>query len=160
MDALLGLMCASYSWPIIYVYRQYYIHQNPNVSDIIMFKPSIIICMAVMAMFTIMYEIKRNDSVSLACICALLVGIIGLLCTKSYKHFAMVTIAFVAIIAFMLHHCLRAHSIALWLLFFAQVIGTLILISLVTQRMFLTEVFLVANFAVFYFYIHFTCCRH
>jgi hypothetical protein len=160
-DALLGLMLASYAWPIIFVSREYVRNKNNSVSEIVMFKPHVIVFMIAMGIFTILYEIYRKDYISLAWICALLVGIIGLCVTQSYMHFVMAALAFIAIVGFMIHHCLKngSKSQILWILLTAQLIASVVLAVCVYRGrdIFKIEAFCIINFAVFYIYLHFIC---
>ena len=67
-DIFLGLMIFSYLIPILYIYSTY--NSNPSVSNNICNNNSQIIIlssMMLMGVFTIFYEIERNDYNSFIC---------------------------------------------------------------------------------------------
>ena len=112
--------------------------------------------MAVMGWFTLWYEYERGDIISMKYISLLLVGLYGLLCLdESYTlHYLFATCVFASILGFMYHHWNRGRLFTgLFLLQFAV---SIVMLYCMNGDIFLPEVILIANFAVYYLCLHFT----
>lgn len=134
-------------------------------------------CMFIMAAFTLLYEYQRcveylNSRMwSLASIAVLLIGIFGVIFIPEHDstHYVFAAAAFFAITGFMTGHtfCASAntdteiHDI-LCILLYAQFLFMLVTVIGVLQdaAIFAIEALFLANFAVFYFYLHYhTFCN-
>jgi hypothetical protein len=117
-------------------------------------------CMFIMAVFTILYEIRRNLW-SLALIIAVLIGIFGVIYIPETNpvHYIFAGTVFVAMIGFMIGHTLYAvcgvHD-NLRILLYAQILFMVVTIIGVLDEtpIFAVEALFILNFAVFYLYLH------
>jgi hypothetical protein len=154
---ILLFMLLAYVVPIAYVFFAYG-GANHSVSQIICSESCqhiILLSMAVMGWFTLWYEYERGDIISMKYISLLLVGLYGLLCLdESYTlHYLFATCVFASILGFMYHHWNRGRLFTgLFLLQFAVSIAMLYCMN---GDIFLPEVILIANFAVYYLCLHF-----
>lgn len=130
----------------------------------------IALCMFIMSAFTLLYEYQRcvenlNSRMwSLASIAILLIGIFGVIFIPEHDstHYVFAGVAFIAIIGFMAGHtfCTGAdtdiHDI-LRILLYAQFLFMLVTVMGVLQdtSIFAIESLFLANFAVFYLYLHY-----
>jgi hypothetical protein len=131
----------------------------------------IAVCMLIMTGFTVIYEYQRcvdymNSRMwSLASIVVLLVGIFGVIFIPEQDpvHYIFAAAAFFAIVGFMTGHTFCAsiatidiHDI-LRILLYAQFLFMLVTIIGVLQdaAIFTIEALFLANFAVFYLYLHY-----
>jgi hypothetical protein len=185
-NTLLSLMFASYLAPIGVVYYKYITASGSrSISSIItsceplslslslsvfQTRHFIAVCMFIMAVFTILYEIQRcahhhNDSMwSLYAIVVLLIGIFGVIyipeCNPS--HYLFAGAAFFAILGFMIGHTIcRDVATAdaaetLRILIYAQFLFmTVTVIGVIHDApIFMFEALFLLNFAVFYLYLH------
>ena len=134
-------------------------------------------CMLIMAIFTLVYEYQRcidymNSRMwSLASITVLLIGIFGVIFIPEHDstHYVFAGAAFIAIVGFMIGHTFCAgvdtntdiHDI-LRILLYAQFLFMLVTVMGVLQdaAIFAIEALFLANFAVFYLYLHYhTFCN-
>jgi hypothetical protein len=137
----------------------------------------IAVCMLIMTGFTVMYEYQRcvdymNSRMwSLASISVLLIGIFGVIFIPEHNpvHYIFAAAAFFAIVGFMIGHTF-CDSIAaaadihdiLRIFLYAQFLFMLVTVIGVLQdaAIFAIEALFLANFAVFYFYLHYhTFCN-
>ena len=105
--SLLCLMIFCYIIPILYVC--FYYQSNHSVSNIICnvnYKTCILCFMILMGLFTILYEVERNDFVSILSISILLGCIYGLIIfDESYNlHYIFAVVVFVMILLFNIRH--------------------------------------------------------
>lgn len=128
----------------------------------------IALCMLTMAAFTLVYEYQRcidymNSRMwSLASIAVLLIGIFGVIFIPEHDstHYVFAGAAFIAIVGFMIGHTFCAgagiHDI-LRILLYAQILFMIVTVIGVLQdsSIFTIEALFLANFAVFYFYLHY-----
>ena len=127
-------------------------------------------CMFVMSVFTIFYEYQRQGW-SLCAIIILLVGIFGVIYVPEHDptHYVFAAAAFFAITGFMTGHtfCVSISADAdirdiLRILLYAQFLFMLVTVIGVLQdaAIFAIEALFLANFAVFYLYLHYhTFCN-
>ena len=158
-NILLGFMIMVYLIPIIYIY--YYYNQNKSVSNIICdskCRKNILFFMVIMGLLAILYEIERNDNISLILIITILIGIYGVIFINEKKktHYLFATIVFLSIIGFMIRNCYRIRCNFLYLLLFIQIILLFTTIINIKGNIFYSEVFFILNFALYYLYLHYT----
>ena len=86
--------------------------------------------MIIMGFFTILYEIKRIDYISLSIIVLLLIGIYGSINIneKNNYHYLFATIGFSSIIMFMMYHYYITKNNVLLCLLYIQIILLLLTI--------------------------------
>ena len=154
---LLLCMICSYLFPIYIVYLRYV--NNFSISSIICDKEcnkDIIKWMIIMGFFTILYEIVRNDYISIILIILLLIGIIGVLNTKeeSKIHILFSIIAFGSIILFMYYFTCIYYDKIMNLLFYLQIFFGIISVMFIKTNIFYAEALSLLNFAIFYLYLH------
>jgi hypothetical protein len=106
-------MVLSYSIPITYIYINY--SKNNSVSNIICNKNCkniILISMIIMGFFTILYEINRNDNLSLVLMLLLLLGIYGVILFNEDDpdHYVFACIVFFAIMGFMINQLINKYT--------------------------------------------------
>ena len=157
-DILLGCMLIVYLIPILYVYYQFI--DNPSICDIICkedAKYMITAAMVIMGAFTIQYERERKDMTSMMIIICLLFGIYGLLFTfdSFFMHFGFVTVAFLSILGFMVHHTRKHGSNGLRMLLLIAAYFAITTVAFFNQSIFLTEALFIGTFAVYYLSLHF-----
>jgi hypothetical protein len=135
----------------------------------------IAVCMLIMTGFTVMYEYQRcidylhSRMWSLASISILLVGIFGVIFVPEQDpvHYIFAVAAFFAIVGFMIGHTFTAtgataaaaadiHDI-LRILLYAQILFMIVTVIGVLQNaaIFTIEALFLANFAIFYLYLHY-----
>ena len=133
----------------------------------------IAVCMLIMTAFTVFYEYQRcinylhSRMWSLASISILLVGIFGVIFIPEQDpvHYIFAAAAFFAIVGFMIGHTFTATGTAadadihdiLRILLYAQILFMVVTIIGVIQDtpIFAFEALFLANFAVFYLYLHY-----
>ena len=156
-NLLLFCMCICYCIPILYVYSNYdsnaslsHIICNENITNVILYST------LAMSIFTIQYELLRNNIYSLASIIGLFIGIIGLLQynTTTYLHYAFASIAFVSILGFMMVHCCAIDNRILYSIASIQIWLVIWIIVTIREDIFYNEVLFLLLFALFYFYLH------
>ena len=148
-----------------------------DISPLFQTRYVIALCMLIMAAFTLVYEYQRcvdymNSRMwSLASIAVLLLGIFGVIFIPEHDstHYVFAGAAFIAIVGFMIGHTFCAgvdtntdiHDI-LRILLYAQFLFMLVTVMGVLQdaAIFAIEALFLANFAVFYLYLHYhTFCN-
>ena len=155
-------MLIAYAIPIYYVYYHY--GSNNSISSIICdesHKNVILGCMALMGVFTIAYELQRNDTVSVVAICVVLAGIYGLIVfdEQTKLHYVFAAGVFLSILAFMSRNCyLKQNDVIL--LVSTLLCGRLLLDNVeglcADNSIIYFEAAYIVNFAFFYMYLH--CC--
>ena len=159
-NGLLLFMIICYLLPISYVYYTY--NSNSSVSNIICAndcKHYILFFMFLMGVGTILYELERNDIYSIAIICALLVGIYGLIYVNETHavHYVFAGLVFMAILFFMARHCYLTNCDMVLLSSLLLAVLSLIFIGInVNKNIFYGEVIYILNFAFYYLYLHFS----
>ena len=151
---ILLFMLIAYAIPISYVYAM---GSHESVSQIICSdscQRMIMLSMLVMGWFTLWYEWERNDQTSFTYIAILLVGIYGLLMMDESHtiHYVFATCVFISILGFMFHH--RRNFVLTALVSF-QLFLTGLLLYHINDDIFLPEILLIGNFAVYYLCLHF-----
>jgi len=162
-DTILFSMIFCYVIPIIIVGTTYFYDSNTSVSNIICndrCKNVILVCMILMGGGTILYEIERNDPVSIVLIFILLAGIYGLISIKETDtmHYVFAFTAFASILGFMIQHvCKNTECIILLASFLIQIaLLCSIILNIYGGDIFFAEIVYILNFAFFYLYLHFT----
>ena len=110
-----------------------------------------------MGIFTILYEMERNEPISLSIIIVLLFGIYGSINTNEKRgyHYLFATIGFLSIITFMTYHYSKTKNNILALLLYIQFVLLFETIVYFGNKAFFTvEVFYILNFAIYYLYLH------
>lgn len=157
-DYLLFVMIVCYIIPIYYVY---YYNCNNSISSIICddeCKYIILYFMIFMGIFTFLYELERNDTVSIVFITLLLICIFGLIMIneENYIHYVFAYLVFIIILFFMCRHYYLTHcNIVLFVSLLVACILLVILIMNIDDNIFYSEVMYILNFAFFYLYLHF-----
>ena len=159
---ILLFMLLAYVIPIAYVFFAYE-GSNHSVSQIICSESCqhiILLSMAVMGWFTLWYEYERGDFISFRYIALLLIGLYGLLwLDESYSiHYLFAACVFTSILGFMYHHWNRGRLFTG--LFLLQFVVSIIMLYYMNDDIFLPEVILIANFAVYYLCLHVTGSDH
>jgi hypothetical protein len=155
---LLIAMFISYSIPIIYVYHQFEI--DTTLSDIICddsCKYNILFYMMIMGIFTILYEIQRNDIESIFYISIILITIYGLLQNgvETIMHFVFAIFCLLCIFCFMVHHSYKTNSIFLIFLTIISYWIILYMTIFIQTDIIISECLYILCFGLFYIYLHF-----
>ena len=155
---LLLCMVLSYSF-VIYTVKQLYINDY-SISSIICddkCNKNIILYMSFMTFFTFMYELMKDDNISLFLITSLIVGIMGVLKTneKQFSHLIYSIIAFGSILCFMFYMSFQYNNIVLITSFIIQIVLALFMMIFIFNNIFYIETGFLVNFAFFYIYLHF-----
>ena len=164
-NLLLISMLICYSQPIFVVYRNY--ENGFSISDIINDKETkinIFISFFVMSCFTIIYEVNRNDFLSLTFILILLFGLFGVCLIKEDKtnilccHNFFAVCIFLSIYSFILYYALLKSNFFLYILFAIQNIISVIILKKIKYKepIIDCEIFLLINFSILFLYLHFT----
>jgi hypothetical protein len=113
--------------------------------------------MVIMGAFTIQYERERKDTTSIIIIMCLLLGIYGLLFSydSSLIHFGFVTLTFLSILGFMVHHTRKHGSNGLRMLLLIASYFAITTVAFLNQSIFLSEALFIGTFAVYYLSLHF-----
>lgn len=183
-DFLILMMAISYILPIYIITKKCSSEGiKPSISSIISIKEckrTIFCGMVVMSIFTILYELNRNNYTSLYSIIGVLLGIGGVIFIDENKkiHYLFAGLVFISIMIFMLSNCYINQCDFLNLSFYIQILLCILLILSMTSNtdkdtdkdtnkdtnkdtdkgdriFFCTEVLLLINFSVFYIYLHF-----
>jgi len=137
----------------------YHYNQHDSVSSIVCseeLRRIILISMILMGVFTLLYERERGDLISGLLILLLLISLWIMVCIKetSRWHYVFALLVFICIFGFMVRHTDRG-----WLWIFPILQGVFFISLLLRlrrkQNIFLDEVALIANFAIFYLVVHF-----
>ena len=156
-NILLSLMLACYLLPIIIVSYKY--DSNKSISNIICdnkYKYYILFFMILMGVWTLLYELERNDKYSQILICILLIGIYGLIYVneRHITHYYFAYLVFISILFFMLRQCYLTNYNAVLMSSLSLEILTLFYIFVFNYNIFLPEVIYILNFAFYYLYLH------
>lgn len=159
-NLLLFCMCISYCIPIIYVYSNY--SSNNSVSSIICNEnvtTVILYSMSMMAIFTLYYELLRNNIISMIFIILLFVGIYGviLIPEHNYVHYIFAFLCFLSILGFMIQYCCLLHNYILYILTTLIIWVSLWILFTFYENIFYGEISFLLIFAVFYLYLHTLC---
>jgi hypothetical protein len=150
-------MIITYAYTIYSVYN-YYKESDHSISSIIKEREcnqKVFNGMFIMGFLTIIYELLRYDIISFISILLLLLGIYGVIIYDHtiFIHYIFCFIVFISILCFMYKHCYYKKNIFLFLLLYLQeVLCALIFLESNILNM---EIYLLANFALFYLYLHF-----
>lgn len=144
---------------VIYIVYNYYTKNDGSISSILQNNDCnkiVFTNITIMNLLTIFYELLRFDVLSFFSIVFIVIGIYGVLLydhTQSI-HFIFCFIVFISILLFMYNHCYKKHHIILYLSLYIQ--------EILCAKIFLDtniincEIYLLANFAFFYTYLHLT----
>ena len=119
--------------------------------------------MGVMGIFTILYEIHRDEIWSLFAIILLLIGIFGVIFIPEIDntHYIFAGIAFLSILLFMIYHSFYSKKICsdVKILLYSQILFAIItIIGVIHDKpIFIFEALFLLNFAVYYFILHNRC---
>ena len=154
-NLLLLCMLITYSLPIYYVYTEFKI--DTTLSDLICKKDNIIFYMILMGIFTILYEIQRNDVESIFYIITILISIYGLLQNEveTITHYIFAILCLFAIFCFMVHHSYLTNSKLLFTFTFLNYGVFLAMILFIQNDIMVCECLYILCFAVFYLYLHY-----
>lgn len=154
-NILLLCMLITYSIPIYYVYTEF--KTDTTLSDIICKKDNILFYMIIMGIFTILYEIQRNDIESIFYITTILISIYGLLQNdvETIAHFIFAILCLFAIFCFMVHHCYLTNSTILSAFTFINYWIIMCMILFIQNDIMVCECLYLFIFAIFYFYLHY-----
>jgi uncharacterized membrane protein YozB (DUF420 family) len=110
-----------------------------------------------MGVGTVLYELDRNDVVSLVLILLLLFGIYGVICIheENSMHYLFASIVFISILSFMFRNCQKDKRFILSAQTVAQFFLLVYLVANIRGNIFYGEVVYIMNFAVYYLYLHF-----
>lgn len=154
---LLMMMILSYSIPIFYV-CYYSSKENNSVSSVIgseQCQRHILVGMIIMGVFTVLYELNRGCNLSVCFILVILVGIYGVILVKENEnvHYLFASFVFIGILCFMGKN---KNCDFLGLLLYLQIVLSIFLIVCLKRNIdiFLLEILLILNFAVFYLFLH------
>jgi hypothetical protein len=156
---LLLFMIFCYMIPIYYVY--YYYNKNYSVSSIICnekCKHIILFFMILMGIGTFLYEVERNDTLSILFISILLINIYLLILTneKNMLHYVFAFFIFATILFFMIRHCyLRKCNNILLLSLLLEIVLLVAMIVNIQGNIYYYEISYILNFAFYYLYLHY-----
>lgn len=154
---LFTFMFICYSIPIIYIFLYY--KNNKSISHIISngtTNNTVLYPMIFMFIFTIMYEVKRNNLLSLIIIIFLIIGIIGVIFIDKYMHYIYAYIVFLSIILFMIYHTIIIYTNNI--LYNLVYINSLVALNIIENNnndIFIQEILYIGIFALFYTILHF-----
>ena len=159
LNILLLLMIISYIIPIIIVFLNFK-KENKSISRIITNSDHsclILICMILMGFFTLLYEYYRENRITLSFIfiISLLIGIYGviLINVEIKIHYIFAAIVFISILGFMIEHCCLTKNNLLIVILILQILFSIMIFTF--KKQFLAfEALIIANFAVFFLYLH------
>ena len=154
-----------YIFTIILLYLTY--RENNSISSIISDKKCntlLFFLFCLMSIFTILYEVQRNNLYSLCFISILLVNLCGIICVDETitAHYVCAGLIFVTIICFMYYWALQKNLTSLFFSLICQlIVSSWLLYSLIIvnknrnrENILCSEIFLLCNFAGFYLYLH------
>lgn len=161
-NILLFCTVASYSAAIYLVSTS--MQESTTISNIL-HKPDcnapILIAMTIMFVFSLAYEWQKNDKYSIGIIVILLCGIYGVLYfdESHYFHLPFAFVAFASMIMYMWYHsCGKMDHDVFYALYLFQIAAMVWLISDYCSKqkwLIWMETALIANFALFYFILHY-----
>lgn len=143
---------------VIYKIYNYYTINDGSISSILENKHCnevVFKNMTIMNILTICYELLRCDLISFFSIFFVVIGIYGVLLYEQTNnmHFVYCFIVFISILIFMYNHCCKKNHIILYLSLYTQQI--LCAVIFLQTNLINCEIYLLANFAFFYTYLHF-----
>jgi hypothetical protein len=148
---------------LVYCYAIYNVHYHFKISDgsisSILKDETCNECvfntMTIMCLIAFLYENIRNDIVSIILISYLIIGIYGVLIFDftTFMHYNFSFIVFISILLFMFYHSFKTNSSFLFLLFLLEII--LSVLTIFNSEILYYEIYLLANFAIFYIFLHF-----
>jgi hypothetical protein len=156
---LLFFMIIFYIIPVFYVYNCY--NENNSVSNIICnekYRNIILFFMGLMGIATLLYEIERNDVLSIILAIFLLLCIYGLLIYNETTkiHYIFAGCVVILILSFMIRHVYLTNYNKI--LFMSLLLSFGLLLSIIINingNIFNSEVLYILNFAFYYLYLHF-----
>jgi hypothetical protein len=156
-NALLLSMILVYFYAIYSVYY-YFKKSDGSISSILKDEncnKCVLNTMTIMCLIAFLYEIVRDDIISLVLISYLIVGIYGVLMFDftTFAHYNFAFVAFLSIILFMYYHSFVTSHYFLFLLFFLEIL--LSVLTILNTEILHYEIYLLANFAFFYIFLHF-----
>jgi len=143
---------------VIYNVYNYYTINDGSISSIIKNEECnkiVFTNMTIMSIITIFYELLRYDIFSFFSIFFVLVGIYGVIIYEHTNsiHFVYCFIVFISILVFMYNHCYKKKHVLLYLsLYIQQILCAAVFLQ---TNIINCEIYLLANFAFFYIYLHF-----
>jgi hypothetical protein len=145
---------------VIYKVSSYYKYEiDGSISSIIKNEECsqvVFVNMILMGIVTLFYEVLRYDICSFISICFLLIGIYGVIIYDHSNtiHFVYCFIIFTSILVFMYNHCYKkSNKLILYLsLYLQQILCAAVFLQTNIMN---CEIYLLANFAFFYIYLHF-----
>lgn len=156
-DAALFVMLIFYAVAAFAMICQY--QSNSSVSHLLadqVCRKTVTIAAIGLGAATIWYEWLRKDHTSLGIMLCLLIGLIGVFMVEEGRvmHTVAACVVFVTILWFMGHHIKQTGSWVLWISFLLQLVWALLTLYYINSGMFLGEMLLLVNFALFYLYVH------
>ena len=157
---ILLFLCIFYLIPISYVYHGY--NSKHSISSIICnknIKYIILFFMGWMGLLSILYELYRNDVVSMVIITVLVICIWCLIIfDETYSiHNVFTFVVFISILLFNLrHYYLRNNNIVLLLSLIVSIIVFMYILCNFKKQIFYHQVIYILNFTFVYLYLHFT----
>jgi hypothetical protein len=154
-NIFLLLMLLTYFFIIFIVCTNYNSHKS--ISKIICdneIKYIIFLLFIFFGLFTILYELERNNLYSFSCIIILLLSLYGLILynTEYIIHYIFALIVSLCILFFMTMYCEnKILKCSLFIQFF--ILGTIVFN--IQKNIFYNEAFYILNFAFYYLYLHF-----
>jgi hypothetical protein len=153
----LMMMLLIYSYAIYNVYTNY-TENNKSISSILKedeCNDCVMNSMILMGFFTLIYEYIRDDWISFISILFLLLGIYGLLMfdDTTRLHYVYSCMVFLSIIIFMISHTIKTSDGVLSFILFVQI--CLSIFTITQTHLLYGEIYLLANFCVFYLVLHF-----
>lgn len=159
-DYLLLFMCVTYMTAIYHVVIHY--NDNGSISNIICNEKcnhTILLSMVLMGIGTLLYEYNRNDTWCFFFILWLLIGIYGVLNfdETTIPHYGFAVLVFCSIFGFMIYNCHKKKDFYLFFMLFFQILFLIFTFcsNFFVSHIFYGEVFMIIQFAIFYFYLHF-----
>lgn len=141
----------------IFIYLLYdKIHKKNSISKIIQENRELIfVIMLIMGFFTILYEYKKYQKLSISII-TLLIGIYGVtLLDENIYHYCFADLVAISIFFFMYEHCLYKKKNIYWLFFYMTIICFIGCIIDMNKNITYWEAGFIGLFALFYIILHF-----
>lgn len=157
---ILLFLCIFYLIPISYVYHGY--NSNHSISSIICnknIKYIILFFMGWIGILSILYELYRNDVVSMIIITTIVISTWCLIIfdEKYTIHNIFSAIVFSSIILFYLrHYYLRSNNILLLISVIVSILLCMYIVCNFNKDIFYHQVIYILNFTFVYLYLHFT----
>jgi hypothetical protein len=154
---LLLYMIGVYSYTIYNVYIHYE-STDQSISSILKNEKCnscVFNSMTRMCLTVLLYEWIRNDALSMRAVLLLIGGIYGILIFDYTRalHYVFCFAVFVSILVFMVHHTIKWNRPWLYVSLLLEIVLAIATIS--KTEILRNEIYLLANFAAFYVYLHF-----